>query len=312
MPAVAHTTGARRSAQPQPTRKLSHEVIVLSSDDESPPPKKMKRTAKERPPRTKRKSHSTNHTPPPVPALDENVIELADSADEFFAPPLAPKPKPKKPSSTSTSQLEARTKALEEENRKLREELQRLNAAVARKLTKASTPDVERERAAKDAVILSKQRLLGELEEHITCDVCALKMWSPYTLSCGHTFCVDCLQQWFNTAVAQHMTAHPDWAPEHPVIVQYRNALRQPNLPPQTRRAIQHQIEQIQAGIPKPEFTCPSCREPVRRAPMEAFALKNIVKSVADAQGEASPGLHGTGGLRRDQLWSGFFPAHEA
>lgn len=41
--------------------------------------------------------------------------------------------------------------------------------------------------------------------------------------------------------------------------------------------------------VPQPKYTCPVCREPVRNRPVEAFAVKNLVRVVAKAQGEESP-----------------------
>ncbi|KZS88648.1 hypothetical protein SISNIDRAFT_459480 [Sistotremastrum niveocremeum HHB9708] len=39
---------------------------------------------------------------------------------------------------------------------------------------------------------------LNPLSDLITCEICTLTMWEPYTLSqCGHTYCATCLSDWF-------------------------------------------------------------------------------------------------------------------
>lgn len=55
--------------------------------------------------------------------------------------------------------------------------------------------------------------------------------------------------------------------------------------------ALQAQLmRQYQHLLPsEPDHTCPSCREKVKRKPIEAFGLKEIVRKVAAAQGESSP-----------------------
>jgi hypothetical protein len=44
-----------------------------------------------------------------------------------------------------------------------------------------------------------------------------------------------------------------------------------------------------QQGMAHPKYSCPICREPASSRPVEAFALKSLVRIVGKAQGEDSP-----------------------
>jgi hypothetical protein len=126
--------------------------------------------------------------------------------------------------------------------------------------------------------------------------------------ACGHTFCRSCLTDWFNTTLAQHLTAHPHYRPlpPHPAnMYQHSIALQQQIL-------LQRHLHEQQH--PAPNYTCPTCREEVTVRPVEVFALKAIVRSVAGAMGTTSPrkpsaNLRGPGKGGREELWSGFFPS---
>ncbi|KAH9988297.1 hypothetical protein BJV77DRAFT_755574 [Russula vinacea] len=45
---------------------------------------------------------------------------------------------------------------------------------------------------------------VSRLDDITCCHVCKDTMWSPYILSCGHTFCEDCLTKWFEKILADH------------------------------------------------------------------------------------------------------------
>lgn len=62
---------------------------------------------------------------------------------------------------------------------------------------------------------------------------------------------------------------------------------------------------------PRPVYTCPVCREEVKNKPVEDFALKGVVRTLAGAMGESSPGkkANGRAGNGRAGPWDGFFSA---
>lgn len=131
---------------------------------------------------------------------------------------------------------------------------------------------------------------------------------SYFSLGCGHTFCLTCLQDWFSTVLAQHMNTHPGYVPNLPIPQHYRNLLRDPNVPLRDRRAAQRQLRDAYDLKDHPDYTCPSCRVPVRTKPTEAFTVKNVVRAVAESQGDVSPRKPVPGKARRDDPWDGFFP----
>ena len=61
-----------------------------------------------------------------------------------------------------------------------------------------------------------------------------------------------------------------------------------------------------------PQYTCPSCREPVKNRPVEDFTLKALVRTLAAAAGENSPQKKELEQYRRGMAkpnpWDGFFP----
>ncbi|KAK7035203.1 hypothetical protein VNI00_011970 [Paramarasmius palmivorus] len=152
----------------------------------------------------------------------------------------------------------------------------------------------------------------GDLEDYISCEICENKLWTPYILpGCGHAFCKNCLQEWFDTtrnkALAQGQNNPFAHLPEQIRLVVQQN----PNLA---------DLVMAQYGYPPPpppptpQYTCPSCRTPVSGRPVEDFALKSIVRLVAKAQGETSPKKvpnnrgRGRGPPVAEDPWARFFP----
>lgn len=138
---------------------------------------------------------------------------------------------------------------------------------------------------------------------------------------CGHTFCQNCLQDWFSTTLAQHMAANPAYNLNHPNNVpEYAQALLRATHTPLTPQNMQHLAAVFgNHQVPKPEYNCPACRTPVVNRPVEAFTLKSLVRIVAKTEGEQSPRKEqppvgrkgkgkGKGPVVRTGPWDGFFP----
>ncbi|CAG8725893.1 9639_t:CDS:2 [Cetraspora pellucida] len=83
------------------------------------------------------------------------------------------------PTSTSTTELPISMKATEEISR-LKKEVERLTAEIA----------------FKDQVIASLQADSKRFKPGLTCVICIEYMSNPCTISCGHTFCYQCLYDW--------------------------------------------------------------------------------------------------------------------
>ncbi|KAJ6591100.1 hypothetical protein DFH09DRAFT_193304 [Mycena vulgaris] len=133
--------------------------------------------------------------------------------------------------------------------------------------------------------IKKQQTMATDMEEQVTCEVCSGKMWSPFILpDCGHTFCQQDLEDWFSTALKQHRNVYPNYNVNAPAVNVYG----------------------IMQSLPLPQYSCPKCREKVRSKPIQNFALKGLVRMVADQVGENSP-KKAVGSSTN--AWSRFFPA---
>jgi len=125
---------------------------------------------------------------------------------------------------------------------------------------------------------------LASLEEEVTCEICALKMWSPYLLS--------------DSTRVQHVDNHPSYVPLPPHL---QRALHQPVVDP---NAFLH-ASLFLAQHPPPNYTCPTCRMSVTRKPVEDFALKKVVSWVADFQ--VDEGMPSTSRVKNGSPWDVFF-----
>lgn len=287
MPPARATRSTRRTSPLFKSGGRS-EVTLVSDDDPDPSPS------------VKRQKNGK-------PTAPVDVIEISSDDDEERPPP----PPVKKPA--KTSELEALVKKLKREAEKAKQaqvEAEKRAACFeeALKITqmKAATPSCSR-----PTIDPSK------LEDDITCEICTLKMWSPYLLpECGHTFCQSCLRDWFNTTLEQHRRQHPHYHPNQPIMLPdfLREMMFYPQIAPQQLSAL---VKQITAASGGPVFSCPTCREPVKNRPVEIFAIKSLVRTVAAAQGESSPRKEPPEGRSRSKNkaparlegpWDRFFP----
>ncbi|KAG6920073.1 hypothetical protein DXG01_010141 [Tephrocybe rancida] len=116
---------------------------------------------------------------------------------------------------------------------------------------------------------------------------------------------------WFSTTLAQFMATCPNYQdiPDHnrrlwDAMMQNPLILRNP-------QAATY-YAQIQQQFPRPQYTCPTCRERVKNRPVEDFALKGMIRTIAAAAGEGSPRkveIPGRGKATTSSVgpWDGFF-----
>ncbi|KAJ3749221.1 hypothetical protein DFH05DRAFT_1475965 [Lentinula detonsa] len=237
--------------------------------------------------------------------VHREIIEISDSDDDVL---FSPRPPSLKRKNSHELQLERDLKKLKQENDEhknketlLRSELARFQNELA--LLRSTLPNAASSKAHVP---------ISEVEDSVTCEVCTMKMWTPYILECGHSYCQSCLQDWFSTTLMQHMAAHPHYNPNQPPhgAAMYLAYGQHYNYMPHL----------LGATVPQPQYTCPTCREQVRNPPVEDFNLKNVVRAVASVQGEASPKKaeaapsqrkgkeKGKALAKREDPWSGFFP----
>jgi hypothetical protein len=134
---------------------------------------------------------------------------------------------------------------------------------------------------------------------------CGVKYQYINRLGCGHTFCQSCLEDWLSTTLAQHMTAHPNYNVNPPVPAHLRGH------PAHVQQQARLQFVHMQP--PPPPYTCPTCRQAVKSEPAEAYAMKAIVRTIANAMGEtsprkAAPPRRNDPIVAREGPWDGFFP----
>ncbi|KAF9819176.1 hypothetical protein IEO21_02347 [Rhodonia placenta] len=285
MPAARSSRLTSRQLSAAPYSTLKHappddaDIIILSSDDES-----SSHTPKNSLPKRHR-SIAKQKGKAVIPA-SADILEIS-SSDEALA-----KTCKASMSRDSISSLRAQLK-------KAHDEIARLKAESHKKQAQQTRPSIS----------------LSELEELVTCEICTLKMWAPYTLPCGHTFCQPCLTDWFNTTLAQHITNNPHYNPA--VVAALRATLNGPNVPAGLRRTYEAQIALLEHQHPPPSYTCPTCRTVCRTKPVEVYTLKSVVRNVADALGETSPQKRTStpaartrsGAVRAPEgPWDGFFP----
>ncbi|KAH9840948.1 uncharacterized protein C8Q71DRAFT_854796 [Rhodofomes roseus] len=175
----------------------------------------------------------------------------------------------------------------------------------------STTEDIEDPQALpqREETVNAAQAFIDALQSDTTCTICTHRLWLPYALSCGHTACQTCIQEWFNEALIQHLDKNPHL--EMPNVQPYREALRNPELQGVDRDRVKAELTAVLQHYPPPRYTCPICRQVVKARPTEEVALRSIVWTVAEIQGEENPykripeaggSIHGNEGI-----WDGFF-----
>jgi hypothetical protein len=103
---------------------------------------------------------------------------------------------------------------------------------------------------------------------------------------CGHTFCLSCIRDWFGTTRTRFLQSNPRWNQNTmKECITRIQALLQPQYlaHPQLYVHLQH-LQQ-----PMPKYTCPMCREPIYKRPVEVYALKSLIRTISAAN-EAEKG----------------------
>ncbi|TFL04754.1 hypothetical protein BDV98DRAFT_602173 [Pterulicium gracile] len=225
------------------------------------------------------KSNKRKHT---VPA-DAEVVEI--SSDEE---PLAPPPS-------------AEVKRLTAQLHKVQKQLAQTKASAEKEKAKLAKEIAELKQCGGKTALDAT-----ELEDTVTCEICASTMWAPYiTPNCGHSFCGTCLQEWFAKILSTHLQRHPAYS----VATLHR-------LPAQLQLDVLHHppdaidIRRPQYGyLPDPQFTCPHCRTRISKPPTVNRALQTIGRLGAKAASENSP-KKATRPVTQERLWGKFFPKH--
>ncbi|KAF7343486.1 RING-type domain-containing protein [Mycena venus] len=210
----------------------------------------IKRTARNDPKRTACENPARKENHRPVNSAE--IIEISSDEDEE---PVAPK-RPAVAASSKLRNLQDKIMQLEKENERIKKENEEMR---------------------------KQQAVAADLEEQITCEVCSAKLWSPFILTCGHTFCQQDLENWFSTALRQHRNVYPHY----------------------NVNTIPVNVYGIFQQLPLPPYTCPKCRQSVRSKPIQNFAVKGLVRAVAGQSGETSPKKPADA----TNVWGQFFPA---
>ncbi|KAI0684798.1 hypothetical protein BC835DRAFT_1387785 [Cytidiella melzeri] len=284
-------TSRQRSGQPL-SKYPSRDIIVLSSDDESVPVKKP--TVPQKTAKIRGKARAM-----PLPSGDVSMNDVLEifSEEETSV-------RQKGSSSSSSSRTSTATAFLQRQIDELQRENVMLKAQAASTLSSTTMPSANADKTT--AALAEQKKLLYEMDDITCCEICIARMWSPYILSCGHSFCKTCLMDWFSTAHAQHMQAHPEYNPHPPILNRSLEILQQPYLSPHQRRAVKNELLIEYNNIKKPAFTCPKCRDPVTTAPIECYALKHMVRTMAKWAKDGKTGQDDK--TPQQGIWDGFFP----
>ncbi|KAJ3865103.1 hypothetical protein EV359DRAFT_63440 [Lentinula novae-zelandiae] len=124
----------------------------------------------------------------------------------------------------------------------------------------------------------SNEELLNEFETLLTCNICMEVFNNPFSLSpCGHTFCLQDLQEWFRKAPSMEYAMDDDiYDPEY---------------------------------IMNCQKSCPTCRAIVIGRPLPVYSVKNIISALQKAKpNEGSAADHSTISSCSKDPWEGLFP----
>ncbi|TEB24057.1 hypothetical protein FA13DRAFT_1797594 [Coprinellus micaceus] len=125
------------------------------------------------------------------------------------------------------------------------------------------------------------KKTIDTFEAYFTCTICMNLMWSPFTLSCGHTFCGFCLRQHFESQLAAKLGNIRSQCYNHPA----RACQAIPTTDSQRfrlKKALRHHGENPDAGFFI--YSCPMCRNhaKVYAAPNANYTVQAYVRETYD------------------------------
>ncbi|KII92026.1 hypothetical protein PLICRDRAFT_172182 [Plicaturopsis crispa FD-325 SS-3] len=320
-PSKQSNSTRRRSKRPSGAAD-NEDVIVLSSGDEGPA-KKARTTPRNSPSKRQRGKTRAHATPTPFVATTD-VVEISDDSDSERRTRKAPASGSGGDAET-IAKLQQRLKTLQEDNSRilrdhkvLQKDMKEIGKAYA--MSAAEVQKMKKQPCPPGKI----QFDASEIEEAITCEICSLKLWTPSSLACGHTFCQKCLTDWFSTTLTKFMADHPHYNPNNPggrpaVPANLLQAIhRLHEYPPHQQQMLLDQYAQYQHVPGAPAYTCPTCRVEVKARPLELYTLKALVHTLAAGMGESAPQEAARPAARRGappppvDPWEGFFGKKKA
>ena len=108
----------------------------------------------------------------------------------------------------------------------------------------------------------------------------------------------------FETKLARHVEAHPDFVNQLQELAHYRRTL-QDNVEGEMRQLL-GELAALEAALPRPDFSCPTCRSGVASRPNQEIALRHASELLGTYLGDQGPDEeHGV--QRGNNVWAHFF-----
>ncbi|KAH7904638.1 hypothetical protein BJ138DRAFT_1236464 [Hygrophoropsis aurantiaca] len=142
------------------------------------------------------------------------------------------------------------------------------------------------------AYTLVKNEVLIVRDEALQCVVCTQVCSHPFTTSCGHSFCYDCLKGWFQSIIA--MAARD-----------IRGVPLRLQEPPYTDADLLWLYNKFPDF--SPEFSCPICRGIVKERPSPSVALIDLMEGVEKLFGGVRENAGTPHSCAASDLWKGVF-----
>ncbi|KAF9077943.1 hypothetical protein BDP27DRAFT_1310458 [Rhodocollybia butyracea] len=126
------------------------------------------------------------------------------------------------------------------------------------------------------------EELLTTIETSLTCNICMEILTKPFSLSpCGHTFCLQDLQEWFRKA-------------------------------PPTDDDMDLDMDDTEYYLKHRSKTCPACRAIIVGRPLPVYIVNNIIgavqKSKLTATGDGATSRRSNSPYVSEDPWEGLFP----